>query len=859
MGTTTKKRPAPSAQGASKKRKVAPSSKKGAPKTEGKKYNVKPKEKGKEKAADRGIIPIPSSHHDGDDDSNLSDQDQELLNEYGSGALTFLDNLDQKGILRSKKETDRLHQLSKPVRKAPSIDDLPSVDSHDEGSWSSGLEDDDAFSSSDEDEDADDADSLGISDDDSDIEMPYETAPRPQPQSWKPEKKKGVERLPIKLSDGRVLQTGSTNAPPVSDDEASDSEASDGDENGFPDASEARVVEDVSTGARFGRPAVIDIIANKSRSAKIQAAKEQIASICQEIVAEPENSLGLLRRLHTFSLSEISTPTHPEPVPNDTVVRKLAMASQLAVFKDIIPGYRIRALTDKEKAEKVSQMVAQTRDWEQGLVTVYQTYLRALDAEVKARNELSTVALQCMCSLLSEVTHFNFRVNLMSSIVARLSRKSWDESSDLCLNTLIKVFREDLTGQASMEIVRLLNRMIKERRFNVHPDVLTCLLHLRLKTELGVRASDSRTDKPESQPSHKGKRRGTGNKAVDQPHLSKKAKKALKEKKAIEREFRDAEAEVDKEERAVTQTETLKLVFVLYFRILKNERRTPLLPAALRGIAKFAHQVNIDFFKDLMTVLKDLISRDSEDSMTDSDENVEKGVARSDPSIFGDIHHRLLCIVTAFELLSGQGEALNLDLSDFVTRLYALILPLSLMPDIDVAPGVSTRTGHEASSTSSASASTSHPTRSTSASNKQPPARGATQAPSPSPSVADLLFQSLALIFGARAVGGPPPPWRAAAFAKRLLTAALQWPSGPALRALAFAKGVIARDGALEALLTSAPGDRVGDGVYRADVDDPQLCHPLGACLWEVHVLRRSHPDGQVRAVAAQLANYVRG
>ena len=59
------------------------------------------------------------------------------------------------------------------------------------------------------------------------------------------------------------------------------------------------------------------------------------------------------------------------------------MLSQLAVYKDIIPGYRIRALTDKEKAEKVSQMVQRTRDWEQGLVSVYQSYLRGLEAELK--------------------------------------------------------------------------------------------------------------------------------------------------------------------------------------------------------------------------------------------------------------------------------------------------------------------------------------------------------------------------------------------------------------------------------------------------------------------------------------------
>jgi len=93
--------------------------------------------------------------------------------------------------------------------------------------------------------------------------------------------------------------------------------------------------------------------------------------------------LGLLKRLHSFSLREISTPTHPDLVSIDPHIRRLAILSQLTVYKDIIPGYRIRALTDKEKSEKVSQMVAHTRDWEQGLVAVYQTYLRLLEAELK--------------------------------------------------------------------------------------------------------------------------------------------------------------------------------------------------------------------------------------------------------------------------------------------------------------------------------------------------------------------------------------------------------------------------------------------------------------------------------------------
>ena len=87
--------------------------------------------------------------------------------------------------------------------------------------------------------------------------------------------------------------------------------------------------------------------------------------------------------LGAFSLPSVSTPTHPEPVPNDPLIRKLSILSQLAIFKDIVPGYRIRALTEKEKAEKVSQVVARTREWEQGLVVAYQSYLRLLESELK--------------------------------------------------------------------------------------------------------------------------------------------------------------------------------------------------------------------------------------------------------------------------------------------------------------------------------------------------------------------------------------------------------------------------------------------------------------------------------------------
>ncbi|KAK0228505.1 nucleolar complex-associated protein-domain-containing protein, partial [Armillaria fumosa] len=784
MGLKTGKRSGPPSQKPSKRRKLDHGSK-SKPTKEPTKST---KAKGKEKAADRLVIPIP----EGDEDSSLSDQDMDLLNGYGN-SVAFLGRLDQAGISRSKKETVRLHQMNKPRRQKNDDDNLPAVNSdvEDDGSWTSGIDDD--FDSEYGD---DNSDIHQLSASDSDAEMPYETAPRIS-QAFQEPKHKILQRLPIKLTDGRVQELGIKST--IVDSE--DSEDNNEEEEEFPYMAQSSLkVDDVSTGARFGRAAIVDVIARTSRKARIQEAKNQIAGICQDIISDPESSLGLLRRLHVFSLEQVSSPTHPDPVPNDPLIRKLAMLSQLAVFVDIIPGYRIRSLTDQEKAENVSQQVAKTRDWEQGLVGVYQSYLRVLEAESKARGELTEVALQCMCTLLTSAIHFNFRINLMGCIVGRLSKKSWDKCSDLCLDTIIKVFRADLTGEPSLELVRLINRMVKEKRYNVNPKVLSCLPFLRLKTELGVRASNSKADK-DAPTKGKMKRPGPGKRKLgDASHLSKKVKKIMKERKEIEREFREAEAEVDIEERSNTQTETLKLLFVLYFSILKFPTTTALLPAALEGVSKFAHLVNVDFFKDLLQVLKGLIERDT-----------TLGDEESTDEIF--IHHRLLCIITAFDLLSGQGEALNIDLGDFITHLYALLQPLSLMPSIDsISSGGPGRTEK---------------------------------------SLADKLFRALNIIFSPRTLGTTAPSWRSAAFAKRLLGAAFHWPPAVTLRTLSFVSGLLLKDEKLQSLLFTE--ERSLDGVYRPDIDDPQLCNPFGTTLWELYALRDNYCDASVRAEAQKL------
>jgi len=58
----------------------------------------------------------------------------------------------------------------------------------------------------------------------------------------------------------------------------------------------------------------------------------------------------------------------------------------------------------------------------------------------------------------------------------------------------------------------------------------------------------------------------------------------------------------------------------------------------------------------------------------------------------------------------------------------------------------------------------------------------------------------------------------------------------------------------LEAMLSTE--DRVTDGVYRPDVEDPQMSNVFATSLWELHLLARQRVDERVRSEGQDLANF---
>lgn len=293
---------------------------------------------------------------------------------------------------------------------------------------------------------------------------------------------------------------------------------------------------------------------------------------------------------------------------------------------------------------------------------------------------------------------------------------------------------------------------------------------------------------------------------------------------------------------------------MLYFSIVKSPSVPgALLGSALEGLACFAHRVNVDFFRDLLSVLRahiiearTAIAAASSGSLLDGDEDGEElrhDTGAAEEAIRrNSVREALLCLVTAFELLSGQGEALNIDLSDFIAHLYALILPLALSPTIEERPAVA-----ETLAAAAAGA----------AKGKGPGnGKGKSKPPSHLGTEADLLFRAVDLAL-LRPRASTVPAERSAAFTKRLLSASLHWPPTSILRALGVCRTLLARETRLDALWDSE--DRARDGVFERAGEDPEAARPLaaGEAVWELALLER-HVNGDVREKARELATWVR-
>lgn len=538
---------------------------------------------------------------------------------------------------------------------------------------------------------------------------------------------------------------------------------------------------------------------------QIIIAQEELAKLALAINEKPDENIGALKSLAAIGQSKIPS------------IQVLALVTQMSVYKDIIPGYRIRPQSDDGPPEKLSKDIRRLRQYEHSLLAGYQAYIRELARCAKLETRplqngvrLSSVAIGCACTLTTAVPHFNFRSDLMKILVGKLSKRKLDADSLKCLKALQSLLEEDDEGRPSLEAVSLLTRMMKARAFDVNESLLDLFLHLRLLTEFSGKASQDKVDRASGQaPAGKAKKQ----------FRTKRERKALKEQKSLEKDMAQADALVSHEERERMQSETLKLVFATYFRILKL-RSPHLMGAVLEGLAKFAHLINQDFFGDLLEALKDLVRYAEDDAeATEYDEPIHDSPSSASRNL---AREALLCTATAFALLAGQDahksrHELHLDLSFFTAHLFRSLLPLSLDAHLEDSKPKST----------------------------------ASLQTLPSASKINVQTTTVLLLRSLSAVLLPPynirqvPPVRLAAFTKQLMTSALQLPEKSAQAMLALLGDVIHTHAHRVGSLWKTE-ERKANGRFDALSQSAEVSNPFSSNIWEGELLRR-HFSPKVR------------
>ncbi|KAK9056872.1 hypothetical protein SSX86_024236 [Deinandra increscens subsp. villosa] len=429
----------------------------------------------------------------------------------------------------------------------------------------------------------------------------------------------------------------------------------------------------------------------KKQGKEVPEVEEVQQSSQAEVLAEVEEDLTVeeANAKKKYRLAEIGTSMLMDPEGNikslkemlqickdgDHDILILGLKSLLAVFKDIIPGNRIRLPTEKELAMVVSKDVKKTRFYESTLLTVYKAYLQKLMSLEKVFS-FKRVAIRCICTLLEANPRFNFRDSLLKAVIKDISSPD-DVTRKLCCNTIKSLFANEGKhgGEVTVEAVKLIASLVKDHDCHLHPDSVEVFLSLSFDEDLRKPEAAKQDTKKIKKKFYKTGRR---NMEIASEKKKNKQETLSKTREEVKADYMAASLAQDFNEKRRIQSDTLSSIFETYFRILKhtlqsgseaNESVTgpfgehPLLAPCLNGIGKFSHLIDMDYMADLMKYLRKLAGGSTDDK-TPSDSF----------SSHLTVTERLRCCIVAFKVMRNNLDALNVDLQDFFIQLYNLIL-----------------------------------------------------------------------------------------------------------------------------------------------------------------------------------------
>jgi nucleolar complex protein 3 len=449
------------------------------------------------------------------EESSLDEEDYAFLDEYGPFS-TFLNDLDDviKTPFMSKdkkhrKKTIQSQELTSTIESKAVTSD---TDSCDEKELS----------------------------DRSNLETTYERRLQDKREPVK-ENPKNLRRLPIKTPQGSVILIPSSMANEITSETDSEIEHSVKNNDEIPYEK-----ENMSSKLERDRSGTVENnISFDNRMKYLRTIKNEIAGISQKIIENPETYITSMKLLQKWTVD-----------PHKTV-QKMALLSLLAIFKDILPGYRIRLPTETENHIKLSKETHALRFYERQLLMSYQHYLKILEALIKNKkqdmrarrkghvvhkksiqksHETLLIAIKCLCELLISASHFNFNVNLITILVPKMNMVFPPQVSLWTHQAISHIVEHDQSGDLSLFVVRCIAKFITSKNYQTRPEILRVFTKLKFLDDMEIMKSGTKIE---------------GQKRKKEMHyIPKKQRKLLKKEKEAEREKKEVEVEFSQREKS---------------------------------------------------------------------------------------------------------------------------------------------------------------------------------------------------------------------------------------------------------------------------------------------------------------------
>ncbi|KAG2379518.1 hypothetical protein C9374_006635 [Naegleria lovaniensis] len=377
------------------------------------------------------------------------------------------------------------------------------------------------------------------------------------------------------------------------------------------------------------------------RDKRRQQLSVEIGSTASSILEIPDMNLAKISRIYDLCMD------------GDVYVKKLAVLSMCALFKDLLPDYKIN-LEAAGEGTRFSKEVKSRRSFESNILKYYQKYVQFIEKHAKtASSKIQFIASKCLSELLVHRPYFNFTRDIISIVVPLLDSKN-DQVREIVAENISLLFSNDTTkGATTLDVVEEIATLITKKKYEVSPTMFDVFLSLKLKTALRDKVL------PDTIVNRKKNKK------------NKKKAKDLSEHEELQRELKEAQGSTSSEVRKI-QTDILRNVIVCYVRVLKQQPESPIVFSALAGLAKFSHLMNVDLLYSLLDYMKALLeSAENVNELVQSHLN-EDEIKHFKP-VELPVRTVLQTLITTARLLSGIGGAIDIDPKEFYTQLYNVV------------------------------------------------------------------------------------------------------------------------------------------------------------------------------------------